>query len=192
MLKSLKHKLMRFLLASCFPTKSTKPPVSFSFPEKYAKGSSSKHSCKLPTFRELVHLPTSPTNFSRVTSPGNLSCQLSKFYCFSTVQVLLHLRACPSNFSSVASPANLSCQLFGCHFTILKTQTTLSFAPSLLESLFFLLFCGGCTLKLVILQPELRERASHTTFVAESCDSRAGAHARSPAEAFTRQPADFK
>ena len=43
---------------------------------------------RLPTFRDLLHLPTSRANFSRETPPANCSC------------------------SRVTSPSNFSCQLF--------------------------------------------------------------------------------
>ena len=34
----------------------------------------------MPTCRELLHLPTSHANLSRVTSPANFSCQLVESY----------------------------------------------------------------------------------------------------------------
>ena len=92
----------------------------------------------MSTFRELFHLPTSLANFSRVTSPANLSCQLfeSYFTCqllMPTFPELLHLPTSHASFSRVTSPANFSCQLFGCYLIILKAQANFYFLPSHLD-----------------------------------------------------------
>ena len=62
----------------------------------------------MPTCRELLHLPTSHANLSRVTSPANFSCQLveSYFTCqllMPTCRELLHLPTSHVNFSAVIS-----------------------------------------------------------------------------------------
>ena len=89
----------------------------------------------MPTSRELLHLPTSLANFSRVISSANFSCQLfeSYFTCqllMPTFRELLHLPTSHASFSRVTSPANFSCQLFGCYLIILKTQANFSSLPS--------------------------------------------------------------
>ena len=76
----------------------------------------------MPTCRELLHLPTSHANLSRVTSPANFSCQLveSYFTCqllMPTCRELLHLPTSHANLSRVTSPANFSCQLVESYFT---------------------------------------------------------------------------
>ena len=92
----------------------------------------------MPTCRELLHLPTSHANFSRVISSANFSCQLfeSYFTCqllMPTFRELLRLPTSHASFSRVTSPANFSCQLFGCYLMILKTQANFSFLPSHLD-----------------------------------------------------------
>ena len=90
----------------------------------------------MPTCRELLHLPTSHANLSRVTSPANFSCQLveSYFTCqllMPTCRELLHLLTSHANLSRVTSPAYFSCQLFGCYLILLKAQANLSGVTSL-------------------------------------------------------------
>ena len=90
----------------------------------------------MPTCRELLHLPTSHANLSRVTSPANFSCQLveSYFTCLllmPTCRELLHLLTSHANLSRVTSPAYFSCQLFGCYLILLKAQANLSGVTSL-------------------------------------------------------------
>ena len=100
-----------------------RPPPCFLcfFPEALRRvlllKAAANFTCQLlmPTSRELLHLPTSRVNFSRVTSgaPANLSCQLfeSYFTCqilMSTFRELLHLQTSRVNFSRVTSPANFS------------------------------------------------------------------------------------
>ena len=78
------------------------------FWRKHAKDSS-KNGCNL-------HLPSSPANFSRVTSHAIFSCQLFEG------------STSPANFSGVTSPANFSCQLFQGYLTIQK-KASVSFSP---------------------------------------------------------------
>ena len=71
----------------------------------------SRFTCQLlvPTFREQPHLPTSCANFSRATSPANLSCQLVESYC--ACQLLMPTCLEVTNFSCQLLESNFTCQL---------------------------------------------------------------------------------
>ena len=62
------------------------PRAQFFFPEALRRvlllKAAANFTCQLlmPTCRELLHLPTSHANLSRVTSPANFSCQLVESY----------------------------------------------------------------------------------------------------------------
>ena len=69
---------------------------------------------RLPTFREILHLPTSPANFACQLFERYFTCQL----LVPTFRELLRPPTSPTNFPKVVtSPANFSCQLFESHFT---------------------------------------------------------------------------
>ena len=76
----------------------------------------------MPTFRELLHLPTSHANVLRITLPTNFSCHLFEGLLIlhlpashANFRELLHLPT--SIFSRGTSLANFSCQLFEIYFT---------------------------------------------------------------------------
>ena len=120
------------------PGQPARAPHSFCFfPEALRRvlllKAAANFTCQLlmPTCRELLHMPTSHANLSRVTSPANFSCQLVEGYftcqlLMPTCRELLHLPTSHVNFLRVTSPANFSCQLFGCYLILLKAQANLS------------------------------------------------------------------
>ena len=63
---------------------------------------------RIPTFREILYLPTSRGNFSK----NHFTCQL----LVPPFREVLHLPTSPANFSRVTSPANFSRQLFENYF----------------------------------------------------------------------------
>ena len=83
----------------------------------------------MATFRELLHPPTSPANFSRFTLPASFSCQLFENYftcqllmpnfrdyftcqfLVPTFRELFHLPTSLANFSCQLSESYMTCQL---------------------------------------------------------------------------------
>ena len=120
------------------PSSSSRTAISKYTSSTHSAGSNFTCQLCLPTFRELLHLPTSSANFSRVASPANFACQLveSCFTCqlcqrfrellhlptscqlfehYFTCQLLmptfrevLHLPTSHANLSRIASPTNFS------------------------------------------------------------------------------------
>ena len=94
----------------------------FIFPEALRRvlllKAAANFTCQLlmPTCRELLHLPTSHANLSRVT----FTCQL----LMPTCRELLHLPTSHANLSRVTSRAYFSCQLVESYFTCLLLMST--------------------------------------------------------------------